>query len=335
MSQTNGQTSLPSKAQAEADASCYYLHQLYSHKVLEIYTKAGNLQFASLHEKWQQSCQHFLQAWHQAQQLFSEKSRQRLPGEYANLDHLMFGSNAVFGEHAAPPSLVQMHASILALTYDRQWTERLRQRLQIAYAGLMVYCPWIKEFGEIAQLHGSMLLVMNVLLPEGKKIADRQEKSLAFEQAAEQENLNKQKQDLALIMAEIRSAAHTNLFLSEPSVALSHALDAYFAMLAQVRSTVNVTAEAQALKKKLLRFERNALKMQLLLDKVAERKLENQGWLGQEALLFYGLVTFLLPIFVRREIFSLLLSSCCAILVWRVLPIFLAIREIRQLARDL
>ncbi len=155
-----------------------WLHRLYVHQVLETYAAAGNAVVASIVQKWQLACEQFQQAWRLAQDLIKAKSPRHLPGEYVNIDKLLYGM-----EEELEPALSKMHAHVLAMAYDAKWSERLRQRLVLAYAGVLAYCPWLLELGEIASMSAPNLLVMEWLLPEAAKLVERQKKTQDFQQS--------------------------------------------------------------------------------------------------------------------------------------------------------
>ncbi|WP_295750449.1 protein kinase [Undibacterium sp.] len=318
------------KALKDDAEAAQWLHDLYLHKVLEAYAEAGNAATASIVQNWQQACSQFEQAWQTALKLLKQKSPKHLPGEYVNVDKLMYGLD----EHQMP-ALRTMHAQILAMAYDAQWSERLRQRLIVAYAGLMAYCPWLIELGQIADMQAAHLLVLEALLPEARRVAERQQKAHAFEKNAEQENTAGLKQDLSMAINAIRSAANANFFEASATADLRSALDRYFEMLAQIRAAGQADPAWLEMKKTALKVERSAVKMLGLVDTLAERRVQNTGWFSREMLIAFMLAAFILPMLLRGSALGLLALAFLGMAAWRLLPNFLTLREIRKLARSM
>ncbi len=143
------------------------------------------------------------------------------------------------------------------------------------------------------------------------------------------------RQDLSRVIAAIKSAADANFWEASAAVDLRTALDDYFELLAKIRSEGRTEPAWLELKKSALRAERKVGHILVLLDTLAERRLQNMGWLGREMLIFFALAAFVLPIIFRASVGSLILAAFFGVVAWRLLPNFLTMREIRALARDL
>jgi len=307
-----------------------WLNQLYNYGVLEAYADAGNKEIANIVQKWQHCCKQIQQAWQEAFGLVKDYASKHLPGEYANIDKLVYGIEA---DDRAP--LHKLHARVLALVYDERWPERLRKRLVIAYAGLKAYCPWLSALGEIEQMPVASLLVLEALLPEAQKAVERQQKAEAWQRTADQDAAAAMKQEVLRSIKAIRVAATDSLLSTAAADDLYRTLDDYHDLLEKLRTSASTEIAWQEAKKAALRVEHTVGKISLLLNKLAARRIENQGWVGREVQIFVAVVLLGVPVFLPAVNFYWIPALIAAVAVWRFLPNFLTMRKIRELGTQL
>lgn len=313
------------KGSAEA---AQWLHHLYQHRVLQAYALAGNPAAANIQQRWGAACDQFVQSWHAGHALIKGKAPKRGPDEFVDFDQAVYG-------HDEPdcPSISSMHARLLAIAFDAQWSERLRKRLNAELAGLMVYCPWFAELGDTNGMSAAGLLVLESLLPEARKVADRQIKANARQQEAQASDFQTTKQELSTTIHAIRAAAKRNLLLqSSASDELRAELDHYFEVLARIKASGRSDLGWQDLKKSASRVERVALQLTSLLDALAERRAVNAGWFRAEVVVFAILAMLFLPILFGRVFNYWPMAVTVAVVAWRVLPLLTMARRIRALA---
>ncbi|MFZ6871437.1 protein kinase domain-containing protein [Undibacterium sp. Di27W] len=312
------------------EAASNWLNQLYNYGVLETYADAGNKEVASIVHKWQHCCTQIQRAWQEAFGLMKDYASKQLPGEYTNVDKLMYGLET---DDSAP--LHKLHARVLALAYDERWPERLRKRLVIAYAGLKAYCPWLSALGEIEQMPVASLLVLEAILPEAQKAVERQQKAEAWQRTSDQDAAVAMKQEVVRSIKAIRVAATDSLLPASATDNLYAALDEYYALLEKLRASASTELAWQDARKAALRVEHLAAKISRSLDKLAARRMENQGWIGEEMQIFVVIALVGVPLFFRLIHFYWIPALIAGVAIWRFLPNFLTMREIRALAEQL
>ncbi|MDP3650352.1 MAG: protein kinase [Rhodoferax sp.] len=305
-----------------------WLHTLYQHRVLETYASAGNEATAGIVQKWGAACAQFARAWDAGQALIRGKAPARGPDEFVNFDQVVYGK-----DDSACPSMAGMHARLLAMAYDAAWSQRLRQRLTAELAEPMVYCPWLAELGDLHTMDAATVLVLEALLPEAKKVADRQIQANARHREAQMQDYLTTKQELSAALLAVRTAAQrTGVLRPHASEALRTALDHYFEVLAKIKASGRADAEWQTLRKLASRTERVALQMGPLVDSLAERREVNAGWFSAQVLGFAALALFLLPILFGNGVAYWLMAAAGAAVVWRLAPLYSLAKDIRALA---
>lgn len=307
-----------------------WLHQIYSYGVLEAYADAGNKEVASIVQKWQACCRQIQHAWQDAHKLMKEHTGKHLPGEYSNIDKLLYGLET---NDNAP--IYKLHARVLALAYDERWPERLRKRLVVAYAGMQAYCPWLSVLGEIEQMPVASLLVLEAMLPDAQKAVERQQKAEAWQRTADQEEAQAIRQEVQASIRAIRSAATDNLWADSATADLRVAIDHYNELLERLRASASTDLAWQEAKKAAARVERNIAKLSLLVDTLTVRRVENEGWTGTEMQVFIAIAAIGVPLFFRFANVYWMLLVFAGIAAWRFLPNYLLTKKIRTLGEQL
>lgn len=312
------------------EAASNWLKQLYNYGVLEAYADAGNKEVASIVQKWQACCKQIEQAWQEAFGLVKDYASKQLPGEHSNIDKLMYGLET---DDSAP--LHRLHARVLALVYDERWPERLRKRLQVAYAGLQAYCPWLSALGEIEKMPVASLLVLEALLPEAQKAAERQQKADAWQRSTEQDAASAIKQEVLQSIKSLRTAATDSLLPDSAVEDLQKALEEYYVLLEKLRTSASTEAAWQEAKKSASRVEHIAAGISRELNQLLARRTENHGWAGQEMQVFLAIAIIVALVFFRKSNFYWILLLVSGLAAWRFLPNFLSMRKIRELGEQL
>ncbi|MFZ6655006.1 protein kinase domain-containing protein [Undibacterium sp. TJN19] len=312
------------------EAAASWLHQIYSYGVLEAFADAGNKEIASIVEKWQYCCRQIQQAWHEAYRLMKEYADKCLPGEHSDVDKLLYSLDT---NDNAP--LHKMHARVLALAYDERWPERLRKRLLVAYAGLQVYCPWLASLGEVEQMSVASLLVLEAMLPEAQKVAERQQKAEAWQRTADHDAAAAMKQEVLRSIKAIRVAATDSMLPVAAVDNLRIALDEYYELLTTLRASASTEVPWQEAKKAAVRVEHIAAKLGKLAKALTVRRTQNRGWIGQEMQVFVVIALILVPLFFRWMNVYAMLALFAGLAGWRFLPNYLTMRKIRELGEQL
>ncbi len=309
------------------DGATQWLSMLYQYQVLETYAAAGNQECAAIVQRWGKACDQFAQAWDAGLALIKEKAPARGPDDYVNYDLLVYGAS-----EPDRPAMAAMHARLLAIAYDPQWAERLRKRLTAELASLMVYCPWLGELGDPRSMGAAALLVLESLLPEARKVAERQVQSNARQREAKADECAALRAEFQIVIAALRAAARDSLFMPGACSALGASLDRYFDLIARIKASGRADLAWQEIRKTAVRVETAAGQLRLLADTLAEQHAANAGWLSLPVLGFSVLAMLLLPALLGPRIFYLLTALVVGIAVWRLAPAFSMMRRIRELA---
>lgn len=320
-----GRANLALKGDLEAGR---WLDALYQQQVLEIYAATGNQEAGTLVQRWTQACRQFSEAWKSKRALISSKDSTRQE-EYANFDVLIYGGNSQ--DHAP---LSSMHAQLLAMAYDVKWGERLRQRLVAELASLSVHCPWIASLGDPQVLDGASLLVIEALLPQARKAAERQLK--ANERQREQDVLECQqyRDQYNMLLASLRNDGRGRVS-PEACARMRQELERYFELIARARASGRTDLPWQDMTRALGRIIKTANQLLQLIDELTERRAVNRGWFSREALGFGMLGLFLLPIMFGARLTYPLMAGLAGAAAWRLLPNLMLARQIKAMAQRL
>lgn len=310
------------KGDAAAEKWLDTLHRLH---VLEAYANAGNADCAELVRRWSRACDDFVQAWAASLALLKDKAPGRGPDEYANFDQLVYGKS-----EPDRPSLATMHARLLALAYNTQWSERLRQRLTAELASLMVHCPWLGELGDPRSLEPAALLVLECLLPQAREVAQRQQQTDARQRQQQADDCVALGAELQIAVTSVRTAATSSLYLPTACSDLRVCLDHYDELIARIKATGRADAAWLNLCKTAARAKSATGHLSRLVDALAEHRAANTGWLSLPMLGFVTLALLLLPALLGPRAFYALLAAALGVLAWRLLPDYFMMREIKR-----
>jgi hypothetical protein len=312
------------------EAAALWLDKLYQYRVLEVYAAAGNQEAADIVQKWNRACDQFADAWQAGQALIKAKAPALRADEVVNYDRLLYGSDDL-----APPPPTSMHAQLLAMAYDAQWGQRLRQRLGAEILRLTAHCPWLAELGDPQAMDAAQLLVLEALLPEARKAVERHIERGERRRDSDLDEIKTTKQEVVATISSIRKLARRNMLRQSAADELRAELERYFELLATIKASGRSDPDWLALKKTALRAEAGAMQMRQLVDRLAERRAVNAGWLGSAVLGFASLLIIFLPLLFRNPLSYLVFVACGAIFAWRMLATHLIVRRIGNMAERL
>lgn len=309
-------------------AAAGWLHQLYQNRVLTAYAEAGNLPCADLVERWSAAGDQFAAAWQSALAVVQAHAPAGDPDEYANFDQLVYGKS---GPH--PPALARLHARLLAMAYDAEWAERLRQRLNIELIRLRVDCPWLAELGEVEQMGAAKLLVVEALLPEAQAAVDRQVKANQRKQQAAVDECATLSTALQEHLGQIRSAAG-RCTLNYLDRDLSKSIDQYHALADQIRASGRSDPAWQNLRNEILRHASKINPLQQAADELRAYQIENSGWLNSRVYILIPLALFLGSSLLGETFERLFVALVLGLAGWRYLRGRTLLKRVHNLAED-
>lgn len=307
-----------------------WLHALYSHRVLEAYAEAGNPDAADIVRRWNAAMDRFGEAWDARVAFLKKKEPAGDPNDVALFDDLLYGKQG-----PDRPPLLSLHPRLLALAYDTAWSERLRRRLAVDLATLAIHCPWLAEVGDPLAMDAPSLVVLESLLPEARKAADRQIKAGARRREAETDMLRAMNDEAASLVASVRTGARENLLTDRVCNELHGNLELFFNLLARTQSAGRTDEAFLELQRSLKRMEPVANHMKILIEILLERRAANSGWLSGRMLVFAGLALAFVPGFFGARAFFAVVIAIAIMLAWKMVPNYFTAQRIRKLAERL
>jgi hypothetical protein len=137
------------------------------------------------------------------------------------------------------------------------------------------------------------------------------------------------------VLAQIQSAGCASLFAPAGASDLAASVERYFDLVARIVALGRPDLPWQQMSKTVARAKPVLTQLRVKVEQLIERRAANAGWLSREVAIFVALSLFLLPIFVNVRIVYLLLAAVVAVAAWRLLPMIILMREIRELAGKL
>jgi hypothetical protein len=137
------------------------------------------------------------------------------------------------------------------------------------------------------------------------------------------------------LLNNLRTKARTERLSPRVCRELQADLERFFDLLARVGSAGGSDEASVRLQQSLRRLEPLAGNMQTLLEVLAERRAANSGWLGQETLIFLALAVVFVPGFFGARATYAMVAAVIGVLVWRMLPNYFTMQNIRDLAQRL
>lgn len=308
----------------DVDAA-WWLDNLYKNHVMEIYADAGNLQAADLVQRWNHALDQFNQAWKSKLALITEKSAAKDPDTVADYDELMFGR-----KDSLRPSTVNMHARLLAMSFDNSWAERLRKRVSAEILGLATQCSWINDLGDPQQMDVASLLVLEALLPEAKKSVEFQLKKTERDHKDMLRESNSLRDEALSLIAHIGHIATSRMATPAVCDELREQLDQYFKAIPAIRTSSRTDQEWLNAKQKILRPQTSANIMVDTLDSLSQHRAITAGWLSVPVIIFATLGIFFLPAFLPGTRFWLIFAMI-GLVAWRLLPDYWMMKSIQKL----
>lgn len=309
----------------DADAA-QWLDSLYRHRVLEAYAEAGNADAAAIVERWSGASERFAEAWSARLAWLKERMPARDPGEIVYYDDVVYGR-----DQPDRPSAFALHPRLLAAAYVPAWADWLRRRLQAEIAGLAADCSWLAELGDPEGMAAADLLVLEALLPQAKKAAERTRQAQARREEEAAGEFRELRAEAELLLASLRRLAGRPLLTTQVCAELRAGIERYRELLARVRTAGRSDAGWQEMRRTLARNEPVAGRMLDLVQQLTERRAVNNGWLSREMVGLYFVALFVLPRFLPGGALYLLGLAAVGVPAWRLLPNWLMARRIRKL----
>jgi hypothetical protein len=229
--------------------------------------------------------------------------------------------------------MIGLHARLLAIAYDARWAERLRTRLLSELAALVAHCPWLTELGDPRTMTPTALLVLEALLPEAKKAAERQIRRDTQKRTEQADDCRRKSDALDDIKTTLRATSNRRYPTDEYCEELADALARYFELLADVRATGRSDDAWIELRSAAIRMEPIARRMQRLVERLRERLAVSGGWLNARTALPLFFAFLLLPRLGPRVIIAVVIVLPLAIIGWRIVPNLLLAGQIRALGQ--
>lgn len=311
------------KGDAEAAA---WLDALYQHGVLAAWAEAGNAGAADLVRRWHEAVERFSDAWRERVAQLKARKNERAAGDVVNFDEVVYGRS-----DPARPSLPQLHARLLAIAYDANWGERLRQRLLAEIAALAADCPWLGDLGDPLTMDAASLLVLEALLPEAKKTADKLRHAARCRAADDAETIDALRAELAATLAELCLHAPGVWPFEHEIEHLEADLDRFHHLAAHVRRLGEQDEQRLALRKSVARCEPLLARVREQTQVMRRHLAINAGWLNTRTLAFLGVALLALPFFFGAGAIGPVFSVALAIGAWRIGSTILLSRRLQAL----
>lgn len=304
--------------------AAYWLDNLYRTRVLEVYADAGNRQAADLVKRWHRALDLFEQAWKSKLKIITDKSAARDPNTVADFDQLMYGRDDLHR-----PDLLNMHARLLAMSYDNSWAERLRKRLLAELLNLSAQNTWVNDLGDPQQMDAASLLVLEALLPEAKKSVAHQVSKIERKRKEAEQEFAELREEIRRLLSHIRATASSRLALSDVADELRDDLNQYLQHVVAIRAQARSDREWAEFKKQALRPQAAASAMLEELEQLQQRRAISAGWFNWNSAGIALLVIIFLP-----GIRPWLIAAIIAFVAWRLLPDYATMQSIQSAGRN-
>ncbi|MBI3146896.1 MAG: serine/threonine protein kinase [Betaproteobacteria bacterium] len=303
------------------------LSELHERHVLEAYAQRGNAFANQAHERWTQAADRFHTAWRKWQDFLHAHRPKPAPGEAVKFDDLVFGP-------AGPscPPLADIHPRLLAAAFDPRWASRWRERLTGDLAALQTSLPWLVELGETSAIDHVELLAVETLLPELRRLATEADRRGQTRRQHAQQEADSLQNRCSVVLSAVRNAGKRIAANREAIATLDLAISEYYALLEQLRAISSADA---TLRENLARFakpEPLVARLSAANRRLAQHQAISGGWLSLPVLGVAGLVTLVLVRFLRQWGLLIGLAIVGGMAVWRLLPGYKLVHEIRALA---
>ena len=314
----------------DVDAA-HWLHQLHQYRVLQAYAKAGNEECADIVQRWGDAADLFDQAWEQGLTRIRSKAAPATAAEpYPDVHQMLYGKS-----DPDRPSLASMHARFLAVAYDSVWAQRLRARLTADLATLTVHCPWLGDLGDPQTIAAADLLVLESLLPEARKVAERQLQANARAVETQTDECKAMGTEFQNVLAQIQSAGRASLIAPAGGSDLAASIERYFDLVATIIASGRSDLPWQQMSKTVARAKPVVTQLRERVEKLIERRAQNVGWMSREVAIFVALAVLFLPLFLPPNLRYLPIALALTVAAWRLVPMVFLMREIRELAAKL
>ncbi len=308
----------------------HWLHQLHQYRVLQTYAQAGNSACADIVQRWGDAADGFDQAWEHGLARIRAKAPAAAANDYPDVHQLLYGQS-----DPDRPALAKLHARLLAVAYDAVWAQRLRARLTADLVGLAVHCPWLTDLGDPQAMAAAELLVLESLLPEARKAADRQLQANARALQAQTDECKAMGVEFQNVLSQIQSAARASLIAPAGASELAACIERYFDLVSSIIASGRSDLPWRQMSKTVARAKPVLNQLRAKVEQLMERRAQNVGWLSRDVAIFVLLAVLFLPLFLPQSLRYLPIAAALAVAAWRLLPMLFLMRDIRELAAKL
>ncbi len=310
----------------------HWLHQLHQYRVLQAYAKAGNEECADIVQRWGDAADLLDQAWEQGMARIKAKAPAATPSQndYPDVHQLLYGKS-----DPDRPALSNMHARLLAVAYDAVWAQRLRSRLSADLTTLTLHCPWLGELGDPQSMASADLLVLESLLPEARKLAQRQLQAKARALETLSDECKAMGLEFQNVLAQIQAAGRASLIAPSGGADLAACIERYFDLVARIVASGRSDLPWQQMSKSVARAKALLTQLRGKVEQLIEHRARNVGWLSRDVAIFVVLAVLFVPLFLPPSLRYLPIALALAVAAWRLLPMMFLMREIRELAGKL
>lgn len=307
-----------------------WLDECWRQQVLQLYAgdgaASGNSGLAALLTRWNTAYDQFIAAWDEVVAQLKPPKQQE---DFANIDDMLYGGNEL-----ERPAVAGMHARLLAMAHDENWLARLRERLAAQYAEIAVDCPWYLALGQVADMNGAALLVLDCLLPQARKAQQRARATRERRQATRQNQLRELQRNIANAIHDLQELAQENWLNAAICQQMRKLLDELFDHYATLHSAGRAEADWQQLDQICQSSKQTAYALRQALDALEAQHVVNSGWLNRYTLIFTA-IALLLALSRGPRLFLPAMLLVAGLAFWRWQPMPGMMRQIRLLARKL
>jgi hypothetical protein len=310
------------------EAAIDWLDLLYRQEVLSLYANLGHQPSAVLLQRWNMAYDEFIAAWESL--LPRLKSPERKRDDVVSFDEALYGNVAL-----ERPPLALMHARFLAISYDANWVEKLRLRLKTELDGLRIHCPWLENLAHVPTMTAPALLALEGLMPAMHKTQQEQQRNRERREATDQAALETMKNELALCIGNVQASVELRFYSQEDCIYARERLDQLLDCYDKLRAAGNTDLVWQRMDKEAESRRKIAYNMRRLADSLLERQVVNAAWLSWPSLGTAGLALVLTAILGDQRWVSLLLAATVGLVLWRLLPTFSMVQDLKAMAGKL
>jgi hypothetical protein len=222
------------------------------------------------------------------------------------------------------------------MAYDPSWSERMRKRLLIELAPVIVHCPWLgEELGDPLKMGPADLLVAEALLPEARKAAEQQVTSDQQKRAATEEESTQLREEHRAILNGLRVNLASYWHTADACEAIESDIGLHAELLARLRARGETSPAWAGLLKQVTRTEPALHQVREQLGALERLRAINILFLNWGVGLAFLVLLWLLPAYFSLWIRYAIIGVGVGVVAWRLVPTWLVIQRLRELGSEL